>query len=52
MYSSTSGTHLSVAMGLIKRLRCLFATFGVTKELRSDEDPEFTAECIDKFLRE
>ena len=51
VYSSTSGTHLSGAIGLIKHLRCLFATFGVPEELSSDGGPEFTAGCTEKFLR-
>ena len=50
VYSSTSGTQFSGALGLIKHLRSFFATFGVPEEVSSDGGPEFVARCTQSFL--
>ena len=49
--SSTAGTNLGGAAGLLRHLRSFFATFGVPEELSSDGGPEFTAGCTADFLR-
>jgi hypothetical protein len=48
--SSTAGTNLAGAAGLIRHLRSFFAIFGVTDELSSDGGPEFTAVNTKDFL--
>jgi hypothetical protein len=51
VFSSPAGTTLAGAAGLIRHLRCLFATFGVPEELSSDGGPEFSAGSTEAFLK-
>ena len=51
VFSSPAGTTLAGAAGLIRHLRCLFATFGVPEELSSDGGPEFCAGSTEAFLK-
>ena len=51
VYSSSSGTTLAGATGLIRHLRTFFATFGVPEELSSDGGPEFSASSTQAFLK-
>lgn len=49
--SSTAGTVMGGAAGLVRHLRAFFSTFGVPEELSSDGGPEFTAGLTEEFLR-
>uniref|UniRef100_A0A1A8PL63 Integrase catalytic domain-containing protein n=1 Tax=Nothobranchius rachovii TaxID=451742 RepID=A0A1A8PL63_9TELE len=49
--SSPAGTNLGGSIGLIRRLKAFFATFGVPEELSSDGGPEFSAGRTADFLR-
>ena len=51
VFSSSAGTTLAGAAGLIRHLRSFFATFGVPEELSSDGGPEFRAGSTEAFLK-
>ena len=47
VYSAENGAH-----GLVKVLRDIFSTFGVSEELASDGGKEFTSEVTQRFLKD
>ena len=51
VFSSSAGTTLAGAAGLIRHLHSFFATFGVPEELSSDGGPEFRAGSTEAFLK-
>ena len=50
LFSTPAGTAKAGAAGLIACLRSYFATFGVSQELSSNSDPEFSASSTQDFL--
>ena len=51
VFSSSAGTTLAGAAGLIWHLHSFFATFGAPEELSSDGGPEFHVGSTEAFLK-